>query len=282
MSNLIGIHLSYWQESWDDDLRPLIVKARLAGFQVAEFPLLEPDSLDLDALRQELDSQGMRASCGTGLSPEQDLTSPDKAIRHAGFEHLKTCLSAAAKLGSPVLGGVTYTAWGYFPDDDRANRRRQCIRSLKVASEFAEANGVTLCLEVLNRFEGYLINTVEQGLEILAEVDSPWVKLHLDTFHLNIEADQIDADILKAKDYLGHFHCVANNRKFPGKGHVDWPAVKKALKAIGYSGFLVAEAFVSPTGEVGKGLNIWRALEDDLDTAAAKGAQFMKEMFQDD
>ena len=280
MTRLIGIHLSYWQESWTDPLAPLIEKAQRAGFDLAEFPLLFPDTLDCRALRLELDRLSLKASCGTGLSPDTDITHPDPGIRQAGLQHLRACLQAAKTLGSPVLGGVTYAPWGVFPDtEDRANRRARCIESLKEVTHFAEETGVTLCMELLNRFEGYLINTVEQGLEIIAAVGSDYLKLHLDTFHLNIEADKIGDAIRLAGDRLGHFHAVENNRKVPGQGHIPWDEVVQALDDIHYSGYVVSEAFVSPAGEVGRGLYIWRPLVSDLDQAARQTADFLRKRF---
>jgi D-psicose/D-tagatose/L-ribulose 3-epimerase len=275
----IGIHLSYWQTAWSDDLLPLIGKASAAGFDLAEFPLLSPASLDYPALRARLDALHMAASCGTGLGPETDITAPDWAVRQAGLQHLRLCLEGAAQLGSPVLGGVTYAPWGIFPQDDRADRRRQCIASLKEAGRMAADTGVTLCLEVLNRFEGYLINTVEQGLALLDEVDSPAIKLHLDTFHMNIEEDDLGAAIRRAGDRLGHLHLVANNRKIPGQGHIPWKAVRDALHAVDYRGYVVTETFVNPAGEVGAGLYIWRPLAEDLDRAAAQAAAYLRQEF---
>ena len=260
---------------------PLISKAYHAGFEVAEFPLLFPTQLDYPSLKNELDRFSMNASCGTGLGPDTDITHPSKPIRNAGLAHLQACIKGAAKLGSPALGGVTYAPWAVFPEDDRALRRKNCIRSLKEAVRFAEDNHVVICMEVLNRFEGYLINTVMQGIEIIEEVGSSNLKLHLDTFHLNIEADQIEEEIFAAGDYLGHFHCVANNRKPPGAGHIPWQKVKQALKTIDYRGYLVAEIFVNPAGEVGRGLFIWRQLASDLDAAARQTADFLRSEFGD-
>ena len=277
----IGIHLSYWQTSWNDDLLPLIGRAKTAGFDVAEFPLLFPNELNYLNLRSELDDLGMLASCGTGLGPSTDITHPDSAVRDAGLAHLRSCLEGAAKLGSPGVGGVTYAPWGLFPDDDWGERREQCIKSLKEAVKIAQDNDVVLFLEVLNRFEGYLINTVEQGLKIIEEVDSKYIKLHLDTFHLNIEADQIGNEIRQSGSHLGHFHLVANNRKIPGAGHIPWREVKDALKDVNYRGYLVAETFVNPIGEVGRGLFIWRQLAADLDSAAKKAADFIKQEMAD-
>lgn len=277
----IGIHLSYWQEQWSDDLFPLIDKAKTAGFDVAEFPLLTPHSLDYSTLRGKLDSTGMLASCGTGLSPQTDITHPDSTVRAAGMHFLRACLEGAARLGSPALGGVTYAPWALFPDDDLKLRRKNCIASLKEAVKVAEDNDILLCMELLNRFEGYLINTVEQGLEIIHDVDSHYLKLHLDTFHLNIEADHMGDAIREAGEYVGHFHCVANNRKIPGAGHIAWAEVKQALKDINYQGYLVAETFVNPAGEVGRGLFIWRSLASDLDENARQAAEFMKREFAD-
>lgn len=275
----IGIHLSYWQTNWTDDLRPLIGKAHQAGFDTAEFPMLFPAELDYAGLRAELDDLGMHASCSTGLGPATDLTSPVASIRQAGLDHLHHCIEGAVKLGSPVQVGVTYAAWGLFPNDDLSERRRHSIASLKIASKIAADNGILLCMEVLNRFEGYLINTVAQGLEIIAEVDHPALKLHLDTFHLNIEEDNIGEAIRRAGPHLGHLHCVENNRKIPGEGHIPWQEVRAAVEEIGYPGYVVAEVFVNPAGEVGRGLFIWRALADDLDAAAARAATFLKREF---
>ena len=272
----IGIHLSYWQTSWTDDLLPLIAKAKEAGFDVAEFPLLFPSDLNYSELRSELDRLGMKASCGTGLSPATDITHPDRSVRQSGIYHLRACLEGAAKLGSPGVGGVTYAPWGFFPEDNWDDRRKQCILSLKEVVKIAEDNNVTLFMEVLNRFEGYLINTSKQGLEIIQEVGSDHLKLHLDTFHLNIEADEIASEICTAGAELGHFHLVANNRKIPGAGHIPWVEVRNALKEVNYQGYLVAETFVNPAGEVGRGLFIWRVLAPDLDLAAKQAAEFIR------
>ena len=272
----IGIHLSYWQIQWNDDLLPLIDKARNAGFNVAEFPILQPENLNFSALKQELDKQKMLASCSTGLSQETDITHPNPIIREKGLTHLRACLEGAKVLGSPILGGVTYAPWAIFPEDDLDLRRKNCIGSLKKIVKTAEQLDITICLELLNRFEGYLINTVEQAADIIQEVGSSHLKIQLDTFHLNIESDSIGESIRQAGDDLGHFHCVANNRKPPGAGHIPWGEVRQALMDIAYDGYLVAELFVNPQGEVGRGLFIWRPLAENLDQAAKKTAEFMK------
>jgi D-psicose/D-tagatose/L-ribulose 3-epimerase len=276
----IGIHLSYWQEEWSDDLLPLIKKAHQAGFEVAEFPLLFPTTLDYPSLRSQLDDLGMSASCGTGLGESNDITHPDPIVRKDGLDHLKACIIGAAQLNSPVLGGLTYAGWGVFPKEGRSERRRQCIESLREVSKMASDHGITVCLEVVNRFEGYLINTVEQALALLSEVGSIHLKLHLDTFHMNIEEDHIGAAILGAGSQLGHLHVVENNRKIPGSGHIPWEDVKHSLNAIGYDGYIIAETFVNPAGSVGNGLYIWRSTADDLDQSAQTAARFLRQEFQ--
>lgn len=276
MARPIGIHLSYWQRKWTDDLLPLIGLAKNAGFDGAEFPLLFPTELDFVSLRQTLDDHGMRATCGTGLNPSVDITSPDKSVRDAGMAFLRACLEGTAVLGSPGLGGVTYVPWGQFYHDDFAERRSQCIHSLREVGGIAADLGVSVFLEVLNRFEGNLLNTVEQGLALLAEVNHPAIKLHLDTFHMHIEEDDMASTIRAAGIQLGHFHCVENNRKPPGMGQVNWTAVSQALNDINYQGWLVMESFLQPNCEVGDALFIWRRLHDDLHGDAQSGANFIR------
>ncbi len=276
MTRPIGVHLSYWQNKWADDLLPLINLAKEAGFDGVEIPMIAPDTLDFMSLRLMLDDHGLKATCGTGLNPATDITSPVKEIRQTGIAHLRTCLEGAAMLGSPILAGVTYAPWMLFPEDNMMERRRHCIDSLREVAYIADNVGVTLGLEVLNRFEGYLINTVKQGLMLLAEVDHPAVGLHLDTFHMHIEEDSMAAAIQAAGDQLVHFHCSENNRKCPGKGQIDWMEIKQALDVIDYRGWLVMESFVQPGDEVGRDLFIWRQLFDDLQQDATAAARFMR------
>jgi len=277
----VGLHLSFWQTKWSDDLVPLIRQTKQAGFDVCEFPLLNLDELPLDTLRGTLDDCAMLASCSTGLNQTQDITSPDLAIRKKGIDYLQKCLQAASKLGSPVLVGVTYAPWGFFPSDDLSARRKQSITSLKEISLMAQDLGILICLEVINRFEGYLLNTAEQGVAFLEEVQNPAVRLHLDTFHMNIEEDNIAGAIRFAGKNLGHLHCEANNRKAPGRGHISWDEVFLALHDVNYQGYVIAEVFVNPVGEVGRGLSIWHPLATDLVKTAEETATFLKQKVAD-
>jgi D-psicose/D-tagatose/L-ribulose 3-epimerase len=277
--NPIGIHLSYWQEKWSDNLLPLINKAYKSGYDLAEFPLLFPQDLKYDLLRGVLNNLGMAASCSTGLNGQTDITHPSSAIRKAGIKHLHACIQGASMLGSPILAGLTYTGWGIFPKEDKTDRYKQCINSLRMVSKMADDYGITICLEVVNRFEGYLLNTVSQGLSFLDELKCSNVKLHLDTFHMNIEEDNIGAAILRAGPFLGHFHAVENNRQIPGTGHIPWQIVAESIASIDYKGYIVSETFITSSSEVGDGMNIWRSLPSDLDNAAQNGAIFLKRVF---
>jgi hypothetical protein len=71
------------------------------------------------------------------------------------------------------------------------------------------------------------------------------VKLHLDTFHMNIEEKNQAAAIRKAGKLLGHFHACGSDRGTPGGDHIDWPNIVKALKEIGYQGDVVVESFTT-------------------------------------
>jgi len=189
------------------------------------------------------------------------------------------CLDGAAEVQSPVLAGVTYAGWNAMPPDGDLS---PCIaRSADVLRSVAEEAGkrqVTLCVEVLNRYEGFLLNTVREGHHFMSVIDSPHVKLNLDTYHMNIEEDDIAAALREAGDALSHLHCSDNNRKRPGLGHIPWSEVGKALTGINYSGWLVMECFVTSGDEVGRTSRTWRPLSDDRDIDARAGARVLRSL----
>jgi D-psicose/D-tagatose/L-ribulose 3-epimerase len=135
--------------------------------------------------------------------------------------------------------------------------------------------GIVLCIEIINRFETYIFNTVQDGLEYLAMVGHPAVKLQLDTYHMNMEEDNLPAAIRQAGSRIGHFHCADSNRKLPGRGHIDWTAIKAALDEVGYQGALVVETFPNPAAETGRTVHTWRPLVSSYDEEAKQALAFL-------
>ena len=122
------------------------------------------------------------------------------------------------------------------------------VKNLKPLAKHAEKKGVTLCIEPLNRFETDFLNTVDQGLEMIADVGSPALGLLLDTFHMNIEESDIPAALRLAGDKVGHVHFADTNRRAVGMGHLDVAPIAAALREIDYNGYISAEVLPLPDG----------------------------------
>jgi D-psicose/D-tagatose/L-ribulose 3-epimerase len=149
---------------------------------------------------------------------------------------------------------------------------------MQEAVRAAENNSVYFNVEVVNRFEQYLINTVDEALDYVNAVGSPNARVMLDTFHMNIEEDFCGEAILKAGDHLGHFHIGENNRMPPGYGHIPWTEIAAALRKIDYQGDVVMEPFLMPGGQIGRDIKVFRDLSVglDLDEEARKALLFMR------
>lgn len=158
------------------------------------------------------------------------------------------------------------------------------MKNIKELSKTAEECNVTLGMEVLNRFEGYMLNTCEEALRFVEEVGSDYVKVMLDTFHMNIEEDNIGAAIRLAGDKLGHLHLGEQNRKVPGQGSLPWNEIGLALRDIDYKGAAVMEPFVMQGGTIGSEIKVWRDIiplptEEVLDKDAKAALNFVRHVF---
>lgn len=273
----VGIEIFYWIENWSDDQTSYFEKASACGFDAVEVSLIDGPDTDVDRMSTEADRLGLDIYCSMGLPAEMDITSPHVDIRRSGIEYLKRCVETSSRAGSPILGGVTYAPWLYFPDaDDLKPYRERSATAIREVAATARDMGVTICLEALNRFETFMFNTVGGGLDFLNMVDHPAVKLQLDTYHMNMEEDNMAEAIRRAGDAIGHFHCAASNRKLPGRGHIDWRAIKAALDDVGYSGALVIETFPNPNAETGRTVNTWRPLVHEYDEEARQALAFIR------
>lgn len=131
----------------------------------------------------------------------------------------------------------------------------------------AEDNDVTYAVEAVNRFESCLINTAKEAVAYADAVDSKNIGVLLDTYHMNIEENSFSDAIKYVGNRLVNFHTGDNNRRCPGRGHIDFEEIFKALADINYKGCIVSEPFVAMGDEVGRDIFVWRDLEEDMSAA---------------
>ncbi len=275
----IGIEIFYWLDNWSDDQVSMFECAKSCGFDAVEISFVAGPEIDVARWRVELDRLGLDVYCSTGLGAATDITSPDAAVRQAGVEYLRRCLDTSARLGSPLLGGVTYAPWLLFPDTtDLRPYRERAAAALHQVAHTASDLGLILTMEILNRWETAIFNTVAEALEFLRWVEHPAVKLQLDTYHMNMEEDDIAAAIRLAGDHIGHFHCADSNRKLPGRGHIDWAAIGQALRDVHFQGAAIIETFPNPAVETGRTVHTWRPLVDDYDGEAKVAVEYLRKV----
>ncbi len=226
-------------------------------------------------------SRGLVLSYCIGLPPRYDVASPDAAVRRTGVAFLQQMARAIGEMGGGNLGGILYSCWPMIMPDgdfDKPAYVARSVASMKEAIKAAEDNNVFFNMEVVNRFEQFIMNTCAEALAYVEAVGSPNARVMLDTFHMNIEEDFIGDAIKLAGKRLGHFHIGENNRMPPGYGHIPWTEVASALRSIDYPGYVVMEPFLVPGGQVGRDIKVFRDLSVglDIDEEARKALLFMR------
>ncbi len=266
--NKLGIFMNFWEKNWDADHKKYIKKVAEIGFDILEFqaqPLLEMSRKHMRELVLLAEECGIELTYSLGLDRNYDVSSLDEKVRLGGVDYLKRIVERIGFMGGTLLSGVSYAGWG-TPDNFNGDKRpywENSIKSMKEIIKTAENCGVTYCVEAVNRFETCLINTAEEALKYVDEVGSPNIGVLLDTYHMNIEENNIGDAIRLAGNKLTSFHTGENNRTAPGRGHLNWDEIFGALSEIGYKGRIVSEPFVMQGGEVGRDIHVYRDLVDN-------------------
>lgn len=290
----IGMHYGFWSHNWDEiQYVPLMEKVARLGFDVCEVASAEfckYSDETLGELKRRADDLGLTFTYSIGLEKEYDLASDDPAVRDNGVRHVTEILKSMPKVGATILNGVSYAGWQAMPDhgitlEEKRRKEELALDSMRRLMPVAEDCGVYYCCEVVNRFEQYLLNTAREGAAFVKQLESPNAKVLLDTFHMNIEEDDLVQAILETGDLLGHFHVGERNRKPPGSTNsLPWKEMAGALRQIGYQGAVVMEPFVLMGGSIPYDIKVWRdlsggALEAELDRMAGDACAFLKKLF---
>jgi len=285
-----GIYYAYWEKEWGGDYLKYAKKVGKLGFDMLEIScagLAGMSQNSVKDLAQAAADSGIEITGGYGPKPEENIASPDSRIVNNAFDFWKRTFDVLAKLKVTVVGGGLYSYWpvDFEKPFNKEEDLKRSIAGMKKLGDMAAQFNITLGMEVLNRFEGYLLNTAEEALAYVKAVGRKNVKVMLDTFHMNIEEDDFTSAIKTAGSYLGHFHLGEPNRRPPRSGsRLDWAAIGKALNGVGYKGAVVMEPFVLQGGQVGKDIKIWRnmatANERKLDDEAKKSVEFVRKSFE--
>ncbi len=250
------------------------------GFDTVEIPIEDPSHIDPAKVKAAADKAGLAiGSVCACMGPGRDFRGSD-ADQATAMAYCKAIIDQAAAMGCPRLIGPVYSVVGKADAVEAAQQKVEwdlVVKNLKVLAAHAEAKGVTICIEPLNRFETDFLNTCDQGLKLIRAVKSPAVKLHLDTFHMNIEEKNQAAAIQKAGKLLGHFHACGSDRGTPGGDHIAWREIAKALKAVHYQGDVVIESFTTDVKVIARAAAIWRKIEPKRNDIAVKGLAFLKQ-----
>jgi D-psicose/D-tagatose/L-ribulose 3-epimerase len=274
----IGMNLLLWTTHVTEEHYPQLEKIKSTGFDGVEIPIFGGDDAHYYKLRKKLDELQLKTSTITVATPEASAISPDPAIRKAAVQRLRTIVRQSAILGADVLCGPFHQALGVFsgagPTEEEFARAADVHRD--VADE-AQRQGVYLAIEFLNRFECYFLNTMAATAAYVRRVGHPNFKALFDTFHANIEEENLAKAFSENATAIAHVHVSNNDRGVPGRGHIDFPAIFPVMKSSGYNGWLTIEAFGRALPELVEPTRVWRDFFKQPDEVVTEGYKFVRD-----
>jgi len=246
--------------------------AKSLGFDFIELLVPEPeDEIDLKTARTAAIDADLSIVLAARVNMDRSIASDDPAARTGGLDYLKHTIDVATELGATIVGGPLYGEPMVFAgrppvprsDEDIKMRAERTVSGLAQVAPVAKSAGVTFALEALNRFETDIISTTRQAVEVVDLVNNPGLGVMLDTFHMNMEDRSIPDAIRLAGHRIVHFQANENHRGHPGTGHLDWPAIMRALHQVGYTGPISLEPFRRADDRVALPIAHWRAPRED-------------------
>jgi len=278
-----SIHPAAWIPRWNNANAPVALgHAERLGFDHVVIPLRRFEDIDPPFIARAFEQFGLTPVNAAGQTPDADVSSADAGVRTRGLERLRTAVRLARDMGSRHVGGVMYSALRKYEHAATPDNLRYAAAAISLIGEEARVAGVRIALEIVNRYETNLLNTVAQAMDFLAAVDCDNVWLHLDTFHMNIEeADMLEA-IRSAMPRLAYFELDQNHRGMMAPGLIDMAPLLTECARLGFGGIVGVEAFSRSglAGDHADALAIWRDQFDDGDALALQSLTLVRRAFE--
>ncbi len=254
---------------------------REIGYDGVEIPIFDSDVGKYERLGKRLAELGLAALGVSARFEDDSPISADPQARARGLSGTKAALEACAALGARTLCGPLAAPLGVLSGAPPTHEElERAAENLRAAAEHAATLDVTIAVEYLNRFEMYLVNCAEDTASLVRAADHPNCRMMYDTFHAHIEEADPRAALISCADVLVHVHAAENHRGTPGSGQVEWDATFAALAEIGYTGWVVVEAFGDSVPEFAAATKVWRKTFSNEEQLARDGAAFLRSRLQ--
>jgi sugar phosphate isomerase/epimerase len=168
---------------------------------------------------------------------------PDAEWRRRASDYLLAAVQFCADLGGTHVIFGSPKRRDVLPGVTMAQARAWTLDTFRPATRAAEQYGITICLEPLSPAETNFLNTAADAITLAAEMSSPAFQIMLDVKAMCSEALTIPEIIRASTPHFAYFHANDRNLKGPGFGDVDFVPIAKALKEVGYKGYVSVEVF---------------------------------------
>jgi len=219
------------------------------GYDAIEISVRDPENPAVVACDEALRRRGLQLSAiATGQSFYSDGWSPisdDPEERTLLDERMYRIIELASPWQAMVvIGGVRGTLTG--SEVHRGDQYERAVEAVGRYAEYGRANGVSLVIEPINRYETNYINTIQEALHFIRDVGQDNLGVLADTFHMNIEEANLAESLRSAGDRIRHVQFTDSNRLAAGRGHIDFPELAAVLRESGYGGYLSTETLPLP------------------------------------
>lgn len=275
-----GVSTWLWTSPFSTETVSLFPKIKEMGYDAVEIPVEDPALVDVKKVKEALAEHGLEPIVCGAFGTSRDLTNDDPAYHQTSFDYIEACLDICVGLGAGFLAGPMYSAVGkarLVSPEQKKTEWDRAVTNLRKVCRMAESRGLEIALEPLNRFESDLVNTAEDVMRLIADINHPAAKVLLDGFHMNIEEPSIERAIRLAGDKLIHLQVSENYRGTPGTGQTRWDDYRRGLEAIGYRGVVSIESFTPEVKELAGAVCIWRPLVPSQDGFAREGLRFLRQ-----
>ena len=275
----LGVSTWLWSSPFTTETIALFPKIKEMGYDIVEISVEEPALIDVKKVKEALDRYNLEVTICGAFGHSRDFTNDDSSYHNTSFEYIKSCLAICNDLGASFFAGPMYSAVGKARLVSAEQKKKEwdmAVINLQKVCELAAAQGLDIALEPLNRFESDLVNTAEDGMRLVKDINHPAAKILLDGFHMNIEEPDIVKAITLAGDKLIHLQVSENYRGTPGTGQTRWDDYKRGLEAIDYKGAVCIESFTPKVKELAGAVCIWKPLAESQDRFARDGFNFLK------